>query len=191
MMASACALGLTVVEDDEVVERRSWLIRPAELRICPFNTRIHGITEDDVRNEAEFSDLWFLIRSYLDGQNVIAHNALFDMSVLKSTLDLYEIPYPEFNYACTVTISRKVWPRPEVVNHKLNTMAAHLGVEFKHHDASDDAYAAAMIALEAGKKTKTDSFEVMLMRLGMRAQGFGGSDTGEPQLKKPLKAPRL
>ncbi len=199
MMASPCALGLTVVEAGEIVERRSWLIRPRELRMSPFNTRIHGITADDVANEPEFSDLWFLIRSYLDGQNIIAHNAPFDIAVLKGTLDLYEIPHPEFAYACTVALSRKVWPQLD--SHRLNVVAGHLGVEFRHHDASDDAYAAAVIALEAAKKARADSFDVLLARWGIKAKFFSGDRVAAPKnaaeaarnsIKRPWpKAPRL
>jgi len=172
MMSSPCALGLAVVEGGLVVERRSWLIRPKELRISAFNTRIHGISVDDVRNEPEFSDLWFLIRGYLDGRDVIAHNAPFDMGVLDSTLRLYDIPFPVFDYSCTVAISRQVWPRPEVENHKLNTMAGHLDVEFKHHDASEDAYASAIIAIEAAKRLGADSFDGMLDKLHMKKHCF-------------------
>ena len=59
---------------------------------------------------------------------MVAHNAKFDMNVLRATLDYYKIPWPELDYACTVKLSRAVWP--DLVNHKLNTMAAYIGVEF-------------------------------------------------------------
>jgi DNA polymerase III subunit epsilon len=169
-----CALGLAVVENGQIVRRESWLIRPYELNIPKFYSDIHGITEDMVADMPEFNERWDAIRVFIEGQNIIAHNAPFDIGVLKSALDLYEIPYPAFNYACTVDISRKTWAKPRIVpNHKLNTMAAHLGVEFRHHDASDDAYAAAVIALEAAKKAKAKTFEELLTRLGTRLCVFG------------------
>lgn len=169
-----CALGLAVVENGEIVRRESWLIRPYELNIPKFYSDIHGITEDMVADMPEFNKRWDAISVFLEGQNIVAHNAPFDIGVLKNALDLYEIPYPTFRYGCTVEVSRKTWAKPHVVpNHKLNTMAAHLGVEFKHHDASDDAYAAAVIAIEAAKKARANTFEELLARLGLRLCVFG------------------
>ncbi len=169
-----CALGLAVVENGAIVRRESWLIRPYELNIPKFYSDIHGITEDMVADMPEFGERWDAIRIFIENQNIVAHNAGFDIGVLKNALDLYEIAYPRFSYGCTVEVARKVWAKPQVVaNHKLNTMAAHLGVEFRHHDASDDAYASAIIAIEAAKKAKAKTFEELLARLGLRLCVFG------------------
>ena len=91
---------------------------------------------------------------------MVAHNAKFDMNVLRATLDYYKIPWPELDYACTVKLSRAVWP--DLVNHKLNTMAAYMGVEFKHHYALDDAETCAKIVLEAAKVKGVNSLPDLL-----------------------------
>ncbi len=174
-----CSLGLAVVENGAIVRRESWLIRPYELNIPKFYSDIHGITEDMVADMPDFSQRWDAIRVFIEDQNIVAHNAGFDIGVLKNALDLYELPYPTFLYGCTVEVARKVWAKPQIVaNHKLNTMAAHLGVEFKHHDASDDAYASAIIAIEAAKKAKAKTFEELLARLGLRLCVFGEAAAG-------------
>lgn len=176
--AHPCALGLAVVKNSEIVVRESWLIRPYELRIPKFYTDIHGISEDDVRDMPEFNERWDVINDYLNGETVIAHNAGFDVSVLKGALRLYDLPHPEFDYFCTVDISRKVWPRIDangdgiLVNHKLNTVAGHLNVSFSHHDASDDAFASAVIALEAGKEKGVDSLHELAELLKVRGNTF-------------------
>ena len=144
---SPCALGVAVVRGGQLVERAYWLIRPRDLYFNPFNTYIHGITARDVRGEPELPDLWPTIRPYLDGNTVIAHNASFDMSVLRATLSDYGMPFPEFDYSCTCLISKRTWPgRP---SYRLDAVAEMLGIAFEHHQAEEDAMACAEVARRA------------------------------------------
>ena len=144
---SACSLGLVRVENGEIVESRDWLISPPEMYFHPINISIHGITEEDVMNEPSFNYIWDEVEDYMHGEMVIAHNASFDISVLRACLSTYGIPFPEFDYMCTVQISRNVWP--SMVNHKLNTLADRFDISLKHHDALEDTLACAKIALLA------------------------------------------
>jgi DNA polymerase-3 subunit epsilon len=145
--SSVCSMGIVTVKDGKVANKNSWLIRPKELYFDPYNTFIHGITEEDVADKPEFNELWDSIKIYLEGNIVIAHNASFDISVLRYVLDAYEITYPEFNYCCTRIISKKAWP--ELSSFRLNVVSKHLQIKFKHHDAEEDAYASAQIAIHA------------------------------------------
>ncbi|MDS0524540.1 exonuclease domain-containing protein [Clostridium sp. SHJSY1] len=142
---SACSLGLCKVEDDIIVEERYWLIKPPELRFVPQNTWIHGIYPEDVENEKNFKELWEEIKPYLEGNLLIAHNASFDMSVLRSLFDYYGIDVPYIKYACTVILSKN--HIDEVKNHKLNTLADFVGYKFKHHHALEDANACANVMI--------------------------------------------
>ncbi|MCB7130303.1 MAG: 3'-5' exoribonuclease [Candidatus Brocadiales bacterium] len=144
---SVCAMGVAVVEEQKIVERASWLIRPPELYFDPYNTYIHGITESDVADKPEFNELWGDIRQYFQGGLLIAHNASFDISVLRHVLDEYDIAYPSFRYLCTRAIAKRAWPR--LLSYSLDTVSDHLGITFKHHDAEEDAVACAEVALRA------------------------------------------
>lgn len=155
--SSACAMGIAVVKNGEIVEKRAWLIRPKELRFDKINVYIHGITQNDVKDEPEFNFLWNSIKPYLENQIVVAHNASFDMSVLRHVLDEYNIPYPNFDYLCTVSVSKSTWHGQ--VNNKLDTLANMLNIKFKHHDACDDAVTCAKVLIEALKSTKSNSIE--------------------------------
>jgi DNA polymerase III subunit epsilon len=161
--SSACALGLVVVTDGVIVEKLSWLIRPPELYFNPYNTYIHGITKKDVIDKPEFDQLWVTLREYLEGKTIVAHNASFDLSVLRSILDTYNIPYPELRYFCTVTIAKNVWP--DLLNHRLNSVAQRLGLKFKHHDAVEDAFVAAEIVRIACRELNVSSLEVLAKEL--------------------------
>jgi len=146
--ASACSIGLAWIENGYVVERETHLIRPPEMRFAPVNIRIHGITPDMVEDAPEFPDILAGLRERIDSCDmVLAHNAGFDMSVVRASCDAYELSYPEFDYLCTVKLAQKVWA--DLGSARLNVLGDHLGIAFKHHDAGEDAFVCAEIALEA------------------------------------------
>ncbi len=154
--ASACALGIVKVIDGKIVDKEAWLIRPDDMKFNYMNIAIHGIRPEQVENEPEFDELFKRIfREKLQGQLVVAHNASFDMSVLRKSLDIYGLEYPSFDYLCTVKIAKKIWP--DLYNHKLNTVSEFLGFEFNHHDALDDCLACANVLINACKAKKVTS----------------------------------
>jgi DNA polymerase-3 subunit epsilon len=147
--SSVCALGLAVIRDRHVAECSSWLIRPPENRFNYHNVRVHGITEDDVEDAPEFCEVWDEIAPRLDGCALLAHNAAFDVGVLRAVLDVYGLEWPDVRYWCTVRMSRAVWP--QLPDHRLGSVADHCGIEFRHHDAVQDAEACAGIALRCSE----------------------------------------
>ena len=161
--ASACALGIVRVEDGIITSQEAWLIKPDDMRFDGMNIGIHGIHPEHVVNASEFDELYQeIFAGLLKDQLVIAHNASFDMSVLRKSLELYDLPYPTFDYLCTVKVAQKTWP--ELANHKLDSMSRFLDFQFKHHDALDDCLACANVLMEACKKHKV-STPIELARL--------------------------
>src|SRR5207244_3358743 len=77
------------------------------------------------------------------------HNAAFDIEVICATLDEYKQPFHEFAYLCTMIISRYVWP--DLPGVSLKAVAHSLGIQFQHHNAKDDAFACAQVAVAAAK----------------------------------------
>jgi DNA polymerase-3 subunit epsilon len=163
---SACAVGLAFVEGGKVVRTHYRLIRPPVMYFNPFNVSIHGITEDDVAGEPQFDALWPALREMLDGRLVLAHNASFDMSVLRKTLDAFGLAYPDFQYLCTCVLSRKVWMG--LPSYRLNAVAGELGIAFRHHNAEEDARACASIGVRCCEATGAGDLFELLNRLGMR-----------------------
>ena len=163
--SSACAMGIAIVADGKIARRASWLIRPRELYFNYYNTYIHGITAKDVKDKPQFNELWDDFRPFLEGKTVIAHNAGFDMSVLRHLLDEYGIPYPEVHYFCTRVIAKRVWPA--LGSYRLNMISAHLGISLKHHDAEEDAVACAEIALRCCNESGVNSLEELAAKFGI------------------------
>jgi len=76
---------------------------------------------------------------------LVAHNAPFDMGVLKKCLQDYGIEWTERSrYICTVQIGRRMLPG---MKHGLDAMCGYYGIELDHHKADSDSHAAAEILL--------------------------------------------
>ncbi|MGL4972866.1 MAG: exonuclease domain-containing protein [Culicoidibacterales bacterium] len=155
---SACALGITKVVDGKIVESRAWFIRPHHIAFHEKNIAIHHIYPEMVENEPTFAELANEIIPYFENCDfVLAHSAPFDFGVLSAVLQTYDLPNPKFQYSCTVQMARKAWPH--LPSHKLNDLAAHLGIEFHHHDANDDARVCAQIALAIFQQFQLNSIQ--------------------------------
>lgn len=141
---SVCSIGLCVVEDGKVIHKKEILVRPEPFEFNEYNIKIHGITPELVWNRLTFDGYWEEILPYLENTLVIAHNCSFDINVLKKTLDMFSIEYPDFYYLCTVKLSQAAYP--DLFSHKLNNLCESLHLcDFNHHHAMDDAYACAMV----------------------------------------------
>ncbi len=155
-----------MIEDCILVEERAWLIQPPGNYFELVNTRIHGIDEDLVACEPEFDELWPQIEPYLRGATLLAHNASFDIGVLRASLQRYELEAPLVpGYLCTVTMARRVWPH--LPNHRLDSLCGHCGIDLLHHDAASDASACARIALRCRRESGETSLDALATRLGL------------------------
>ena len=147
--SSACAIGIMVVENGKIVKEITRLIKPEPYYFDYHNIRVHGITQEMVDDEVTFDELWSEIKPYIANRNIVAHNASFDISVLKAVLDSYEIQHPKLYYFCTVQMSKK--SLPGFTNYQLPTVSNYFGIKLNHHDAGSDAKAAAKIAINLCK----------------------------------------
>lgn len=162
---SACSIGVAWIEGGRVVATEEHLIRPREMRFSPFNISIHGIRPEDVAGAPEFPAVWDRIAARVEGRLVLAHNASFDLSVLRHTLDSYGLAWPDCSYLCTVALSRRVWP--DLRGHKLNLLADFLGIGLDHHRAGSDAEACGRIALAAARTLGLDTLDRVAAASGL------------------------
>lgn len=182
---SACSVAVVEVRDGEIARTYSTLIRPPRLAFSPFNIGIHGITPEMVEHERGFAGIWPELRPFLENRIVLAHNAPFDMGVLKSSLLANHIEPPSFLHCCTVRIARKAWP--DLPNHKLDTVSEFLHVDFRHHDALEDARACAAIPLAAAKLVGADSVEALAKALRVSIRPFDCT----PKYPRRFDTPRI
>lgn len=138
------AIGITVVEDGAIVDEYYSLVNP-ETHFDIFNTELTGISAKTVKNAPTFPQLWRDIEPLMSSGLLVAHNAVFDMNVLKKCLRDYRIAWkPYARYTCTVQLGRRLYPG---VSHRLNDDCDRLGISLNHHQADSDSRACAEILL--------------------------------------------
>lgn len=145
---SPCELGIAVVRGGVVREVHNWLIKPRYWPyFSPWNVAVHGIKPEDVANAPRWEEIWEEVAGVLHEQTVVAHNAAFDMSVLRSTLASHGLAHPTFQYFCSVRMARKVWPGHP--SYGLKPMCELHGIPLVHHRAGNDAHATAELVIRA------------------------------------------
>lgn len=144
---SICSVGFVKVIKGSITDEKNILVRPQEVRFSEVNKRIHGINEKDVCNAPEFNTVWEQLFPFIENQILLAHNADFDMDVLKQTLSTYHLNKPANKFICTQKLAQEAFP--DLQNFRLTDVAVYLGLPHTHHDSLSDATIAAEIGIKA------------------------------------------
>ncbi len=138
------AIGLSVIEDGRIVRDFYSLVDP-EQPFDWFNSQLTGINEETVFDAPSFPELWPELEPILSSGVLVAHNASFDMNVLRKCLIGYEIPWRHtVRGICTVLMGRSLLPG---ISHKLNDLCDYYAIPLNHHRADSDSRACAEILL--------------------------------------------
>lgn len=144
--SSVCSVGVVIIRDGIRVNSFYSLIQPEPNYYGYFQTRVHGLTQDDTEKAPIFPKVWAKIAPLIEGLPLVAHNKSFDESCLKSVFRTYSMDYPNYEFCCTYRITKRIFPN--LPNYSLKTVSEYFGFDLKdHHNALADAEAAAHIAL--------------------------------------------
>jgi len=162
---SACSIGLVKFDGGKAVDTYYSLIRPPKLYIKPEFTNIHGLTVDDVRPAPRFKKIWDSgVKPFIGDLPLAAHNAAFDMGVLKAVLEYYKLPVPQLSYFCTCKLARRTWPH--LKSHALTSLASHFDIIYNAHNALDDALTCGKLVLMSSEKFKRFNINELLSAAG-------------------------
>ncbi len=168
--ASACAVGLARVRDGVITESYGTLIQPPGTfgQFSIMNIGVHGITPEMVADAPPWPRVAAEIREFAGGDLLVAHNAVFDVSVLRQACAAARVPVPvpRAGYLCTLALARRACPGLE--SRRLPAVAAEFGVELtSHHDATADARCAAGIAVAMARRHGHDKLEQLARAFGV------------------------
>lgn len=166
--ASACSVGLVRVRNGEVVERAGWLIQPppGHDEFLVWNTRIHGLTALDVAGSLGWSAQLPALTAFVGDDVMVAHNAGFDMSVLRRASEATGDACPPYDYLCSLQVARKTY---ELDSYRLPMAAAAAGfTAFSHHDALADAEASARIVIDSAARHAAGDLATLVETLSLR-----------------------
>jgi DNA polymerase-3 subunit epsilon len=181
--ASACSVGVVTVEDGRVVDRVGWLIRPPAGHdvFSEWNVRIHGITADHVAGAAGWAEQMSDLLDAIGDRPVVAHNARFDMGVVRAACFASGVLTPPLDYFCSLRVARRTYA---LTSYRLPVAAMAAGFEdFRHHDALADAEACAAIVVHAAQRHGAQDVEGLLDAVGDRLSRL---EPQAPQTRVPM-----
>lgn len=150
--SSICQIGIVGFAGGREVLTYESLIDPQEA-FEAFNTRLHGIGAKHVRGKPNYAGLHETISAHLGGRVAVAHSN-FDKGALGAACAVAGVPPIAARWLDSVQVARHAWP--ELSSHRLNVLAAHLGLEHRHHDALSDARVAGWVIVKAMDHTGID-----------------------------------
>lgn len=147
---SACSIGMVKYRNGKKVDQYYSLIRP------PFDypgksgqvlTWVHGISEDDVRNEKTFAELMPEIENFVEGLPMVAHNASVEKCCIRDMCTYYEIDtrLDYNNILDTLPLSKETEAKVGLQvegqgTHSLDAVCSRFNVPvLNHHNALEDA----------------------------------------------------
>ena len=167
-LASICQIGLVKYENGVLSEEWKSYVDPEDY-FDGINVSIHGIDEVAVEGAPTFPELIDTLRSFLDDTVVVCHTH-FDRVAIHQAANRYNVRVPLSNWLDSARVARRAWKRFARKGYGLYNVCAFLGYDFVHHDALEDAKAAAHILLAATVETGLD-VDGWLRRVGQPTDG--------------------
>ncbi len=153
--ASICQIGIAHVQDGVIVDRWQTLVNPEDW-FDPWNISIHGIEEKDVRSSPTLPEVREELRQRLRGSILVSHTS-FDRVAFERAMTRYNLEQLQVAWLDSAKIVRRAWPERYGRNgYGLKNVAEDLEISFVHHDALEDARAAAEIVLCACEAAEID-----------------------------------
>lgn len=144
--ATICQIGIVHVVGGRIQDEWSTLVDPEDDFFGMF-TGIHGIAEEHILDAPLLPDIWGDLRNRVENRVLISHSH-FDRIALDKAADSYDLNRLNVLWHDSLSIARSAWPQMPG-KHGLKNLAAQLGIRFTHHDALEDARAAAIVVLKA------------------------------------------
>jgi DNA polymerase-3 subunit epsilon len=150
-LASICQVGIATFRDGRLRELWESFVDPQDY-FDSINVSIHGIGYEAVRSAPKWHEIQEELISRLHGQIVVSHTA-FDRAAVLRASEKCRIKPLECTWLDTARVVRRAWPAFAISGYGLANVAYHLGIEFEHHNAREDARAAGEILLRAISET--------------------------------------
>ena len=145
-ISSICQIGLCFVSESGTLQTYSVMIDP-EGPFWVFNTELHGISAETVTDAGTFPMVYTALFEVLNAHNLVQHST-FDEKAMTAACARYGLPMITSHWTNSATIARQAWPS-RAGGHGLANLKKQLSLVFQHHDAGEDARAAASVILKA------------------------------------------
>lgn len=148
---SILQIGAVKIIDDKPAGEFNVYIRMTK-KVPKEVTEITGITNELLNEKGvPYARALHDFVQFIGDLDMVSHNASFDHRFLYEKIRKKVFHYMNNQFNCTMQLARK--KLPQLPNHKLDTVASHLGIpNISHHDALNDAKVCADILMHLGGK---------------------------------------
>ncbi|MCL6423475.1 DEDD exonuclease domain-containing protein [Brachybacterium sp. JHP9] len=149
-------IGAVKIRGGEVLGEFRTFVDP-QRPIPAYIASLTGITDALVRDAPTIQVALPMLLDFVGDAVLVAHNARFDIGFLRAQCARIDRPWPGNDVLDTLRLARSVFGRDEVRDHKLGTLAAHVGARVRpDHRALSDA------------RATVDVLHAIIARLGER-----------------------
>ena len=182
-MTSICQIGLVHYRNSQLADTWTTYVDPQDY-FDVFNVNIHGIDASTVSGAPTFLGIADELLGHLDDHVVVSHTH-FDRVALQRAASKYGTRHPRCTWLDSSRIARRTWPDIAWSGFGLKAVCKRLGYTFKHHDALEDARAAAHIVQAACQESGLD-IPGWLKRVNLPiTPGSGSSGSSVKRLGNP------
>lgn len=187
--SSICQVGIAEFEDGECRGSRSELVDPQSY-FDPICVSVHGITKTDISDAPKFPEVYEnVLGPSIAGEVVVCHTH-FDRGALASACDRFAVSPPECQWLDSAGLARRTWRDVSRKGYGLRPLADRLGIEFRHHDAGEDARAAGLVVVAAAGELGLGLEDCMRRaRMGI-GRAFGDVSEPRPRRARALRSPK-
>jgi DNA polymerase-3 subunit epsilon len=153
-MSSICQVGMARFMNGELLEEWKTYVDPEDY-FDEINISIHGINEARVKGAPTLPAIASQVFGYLDNRVAVCHTH-FDRVAVHQASSKYDLRSPSCTWLDSARVARRAWEQFASKGYGLESVCSFLGYEFAHHDALEDAKAAAHILLAAIERTGMD-----------------------------------
>lgn len=120
----AIEIGAVLIEKGQITDQFQQLMNPGR-RISSFIENYTGITNTMLKKAPPCEEIMAEFADFIQGHNLVAHNASFDRRFLDAELSRINRDYTG-EFSCSMLVSRRVYQ--DAPNHKLEGLVRHINL---------------------------------------------------------------
>lgn len=150
-LSSICQIGIASFRDGRLADSWMSLVNP-EGEFDAINISIHGIDEDQVKDAPTWAEVLPHVSSRMDSRIVVSHMP-FDRHAVTRACNRSGLAFCACTWLDSAQVVRRAWPEFSKSGYGLTNLAEHFGIDYRAHDALEDARCAGEVVLLAIVKT--------------------------------------
>lgn len=150
-LSSICQVGIARFVDGRLIQKYESLVNPED-EFDDMNVSIHGIDEEKVRASPNWAEVYPDVNGLMQDKIVVSHT-FFDRVAVSRACEKYELCQANCQWLDSARVVRRTWPSFSKSGYGLANVASEFGIQYKQHDAFEDARCAGEILLKAITET--------------------------------------